>query len=89
MRNKAFLSARNLSCGNLYRFGVKMRSTRLKSGKNMDRRGLVSLKRFIRIVTDGGTSKEIDALWDTILDDHKKHDDCGFWRKSFKTTFND
>ena len=55
----------------------------------MDKRGLVSLRRFIRIVTEGGTSKEIDALWDTILDDHKKHDDCGFWRKSFKTTFND
>jgi hypothetical protein len=30
----------------------------------MDKRGLVSLKRFIRIVTEGGTSKEIDALWD-------------------------
>lgn len=55
----------------------------------MDKRGLDSLKRFIRIVTDGGTSKEIDALWNTILDDHKKHDDCGFWRKSLKTTFND
>lgn len=55
----------------------------------MDKRGLDSLKRFIRIVTDGGTSKEIDTLWDTILDDHKKHDDCGFWRKSLKTTFNE
>jgi len=75
--------------GNLYRFGVKMRPTGLKSGKNMDKRGLVSLKRFIRIVTEGGTSKEIDALCDTILDDHKKHDNCGFWRKSFKITFND
>ena len=61
----------------------------LKSGKNMEKCGLVSLKRFIRIVTEGGTSKEIDALWNIILDDHKKHDDCSFWRKSFKTTFND
>jgi hypothetical protein len=79
----------NILCGDLYRFGGEMRSTGLKSGKKMDKCGLVSLKRFIRIVTDGGTSKEIDALWNTILDDHKKHDDCGFWRKSFKTTFND
>jgi hypothetical protein len=55
----------------------------------MDKRGLISLKRFIRIVTDGGTSKEIDALYNIILDDHKKHYDRSFWRKSFKTTFND
>lgn len=88
-RNRAFLSALKVLCGNLYRFGAEMRSTGLKSGKNMDKRGLASLKRFIRIVTDGGTPKEIDALWNIILDDHKKHDDCSFWRKSFKTTFND
>jgi hypothetical protein len=33
-RNKAFLGALKVLCGNLYRFGVKMRFTGLKSGKN-------------------------------------------------------
>jgi hypothetical protein len=33
-RNKAFLGALEVFCGNLYRFGVEMRSTGLKSGKN-------------------------------------------------------
>lgn len=80
--NKYFLSAQKSSYGLFVRLWGKMRSTGLKSGKNMDRRGLVSLRRFVRIVTEGGTPKEIYALWDTVLDYHKKHDDCDFWRFS-------
>lgn len=50
----------------------------------MNKRGFVSLRRFVRIVTEGGTLKEIDALWNTVLDYHKKHEDCDFWRFSFR-----
>jgi hypothetical protein len=32
-RNRAFLSALKVLCDNLYRFGVEMRPTGLKSGK--------------------------------------------------------
>ena len=37
--------------------------------------------KFIRIITEGGTSSEIYSICDALLDFHKKNFDYDFWKE--------
>lgn len=49
----------------------------------MDKKGFLSLRRFVRVVTEGGTNKEIDTFWKCLYSFQEVNVNFDFWKKSF------
>lgn len=44
----------------------------------------MKFSKFIRIVTEGGTRNEIYAIFDALVDYHKKNSNYDFWKEHIK-----